>query len=148
MVACYRPYQKENIKLFTSYYWKGVAISAGNLFKFCCRASSKLEQSSPINWRLAISIPLLQSSKKTGRRVNLINMNIKTGKSNWFGLLLRFENQRESKSGSLMLKSYFYSLLCQNYLYLGFSSRSDILRAIKSCRTSKRYKSSDKPAII
>ena len=42
-----------------------------------------------------------------------------------------------------VLKSYFYFVLCQNDSDLGFSSRSIILRAIKSCRASKRYKTSD-----
>ena len=36
-----------------------------------------------------------------------------------------------------MLKSNFYSILCQNLLYLGFYSRSHISRAIKSCRAKK-----------
>ena len=63
----------------------------------------------------------------------------------WFGLLWGFEQEKseESKSKSLMLKSYFYSILRQNDLDLGFSSRSDILQAIKSCRANKRYKTSD-----
>ena len=43
---------------------------------------------------------------------------------------LNRKNLRESESGSLMLKSYFYSILCQNDLDLGFSSRCDISRAI------------------
>ena len=34
---------------------------------------------------------------------------------------------------------YFYSVSCQNDLDSGFSSRSDISRAIKSCRANKRY---------
>ena len=103
----------------------------------------------PINWRLKPFLYLYCRAQRKQGQESILSW------TSWLwcvvlqidGLVcyggLNRRNQRESESGSLMLKSNFYSVLCHKDLYLGFFSRSDISRAIKSCRANKRYKTSD-----
>ena len=62
----------------------------------------------------------------------------------WFDLVcyggLNRKNQKKSGKWKFNVEILF---LCQNYLDLDFSSRSDISQAIKSYRANKRYDTSD-----
>ena len=81
------------------------------------------ERASPINWRLKPFIYLYSGAHENSKRVNLRNVNLKTEKSHWRQIFeekkarsypLRtaaWQNQKESESGSLMLKSYSNSII-------------------------------------